>query len=81
MAFKGDFQTNKYFLPQLVDKIGHAEKKELSGLTNLFLDCKREVGVEGNEGKKKNSDLKKKKKSRCLGILEKDPAGEDIKLE
>lgn len=24
---------------------------------------------------------KKKKKSRCLGILEKDPAGEDIKLE
>jgi len=29
---------------------------------------------------KNNSDLKKKK-SRCLGILEKNPAGEDIKLE
>lgn len=52
--------------------------KELSGLTNLFLGCKREVGQKGMK-EKNNSDLKKK--SRCLGILEQNPAGEDIKLE
>ena len=59
IAFKGDFQTTALFLPQLIDRIGHAEKEELSGLTNIFLDCKREVGVGGNEEKKENSDLKK----------------------
>lgn len=52
IAFKGDFQTNTHFLPYLIDKIGHVEKKELSDLTNIFLDCKREVGVRGNEEKK-----------------------------
>lgn len=78
VAFKEDFQTNTHVLPQLIDKIGHAEKKEFSGLTNIFLDCKREVGVGGNEDKKIILTLKNFK---MLGNPRKNPAGADIKLE
>lgn len=63
IALKGDFETNKhFFFLQLLDNIGHTVK-ELSGLTNNFLDCKREIGVGGNEGKKNNYDQKKNQDS------------------